>query len=822
MTGFKKKIKGRRSRSWGRFCFRGGAFVLIFFLSSILYLRFLGVPSFILEPILRRLAESGLCVEVEELKLTYDGWVASDVRYYSNDPDDFEPILCADTVYVRKSHFSNDRKLKGYRVEGEGVSISPPVGLCVGIPTESRFREVGRVDLTLGFANQEVLIRNLAFSWMDVAFEVKGRILGLGQSLPAAEDLDWLPIRISQNQYQKIERWVDSIRLNSSAVSHVEFLVNYANPAGDHIKFDFGASDISIQDVDFERAEIAGGYDHNCFHLDQAKLSRGKDALALHGRVDFAENQLDATLKNGIGGTVLFPFVPASVRELFEQGLFSLEEFPTFELLFGPTSLSESWFDHLDLTFDLKKSGIMNLKLPSFSGRAVWNGSQLDLTELQAHVLGQENLAETMGSSMLGGGISGEAFWNVETHCFGVDVETGIDPNLLLPVLSFSDISCNVIRDFKFKRQPPQVKLLMEGNCSAWHDTFQMGLQIGAFDLVYKEVPLSSLDCSVRYQGDIVDIESVLARQEIKYLRGSASIDYGRSVVSFDGVSTLAPDLVEDLTFPELDLFGQHVSVEGESSLKAHGRIDWEAMRTTDFDAEIHLSDVKTPAMWFDQLDATVDGNGPVVTVKDAEFSVHGGTGTGSFAVLTGMPGEGLPCKLDVVLNGVDVKSWLEYINIPLGESGAGLLYGWLKADADLARPFFETATGEGRLNVKKGRLADLPLFNGLSKAIRYVFPSFSVFSVSEVSADFILKNGDIHSDNAYFDGDFMSAKGHGDYFQETGFDAFLQIQLFNDKTYFKIFRFLTDPVLGLLELRLNGSFSDPSWKLNTFLNDDD
>jgi len=139
-----------------------------------------------------------------------------------------------------------------------------------------------------------------------------------------------------------------------------------------------------------------------------------------------------------------------------------------------------------------------------------------------------------------------------------------------------------------------------------------------------------------------------------------------------------------------------------------------------------------------------------------------------------------------------------------------------IHCSADFSRSFSETSSGSGDVLIKSGRLNDLPLFGGFSRLLRKVIPSFSVFSITSLRGSFVLKDGTIKTEDAYFDGDLISAKGRGSYSPMDGFDAHVQVQLLGDNQISKIFRVITDPFLKLLELKLEGTLKDPVWRLET------
>ena len=120
-------------------------------------------------------------------------------------------------------------------------------------------------------------------------------------------------------------------------------------------------------------------------------------------------------------------------------------------------------------------------------------------------------------------------------------------------------------------------------------------------------------------------------------------------------------------------------------------------------------------------------------------------------------------------------------------------------------------------MRVDKGQLADLPLFQGFSRLMRRVFPSFTVFSITNLRGNFTIADGVIMSEDAYFEGDVLSAKGRGRYVHPTGFDATIQAQVFRDGRISRMVRIITDPLMRLLEMRLEGPVTDPSWQLQNF-----
>jgi hypothetical protein len=142
---------------------------------------------------------------------------------------------------------------------------------------------------------------------------------------------------------------------------------------------------------------------------------------------------------------------------------------------------------------------------------------------------------------------------------------------------------------------------------------------------------------------------------------------------------------------------------------------------------------------------------------------------------------------------------------------------GNARIKADFSTNFFAAASGEGFVQVRKGQLADLPLFDGFSRLVRKVFPAFTVFSITSLRGSFSIGDGAVSSQDAYFEGDILSAKGRGTYDPLSGFDAYVQAQVLSEGRIQQMVRALTDPLMKLLEMKLEGTLDSPSWRLEKF-----
>jgi hypothetical protein len=350
-------------------------------------------------------------------------------------------------------------------------------------------------------------------------------------------------------------------------------------------------------------------------------------------------------------------------------------------------------------------------------------------------------------------------------------------------------------------------------------DSFYIDIQASANDVRIEGVEFTSVDITQTNRDGKLTLDPLDATQKSDaFIKGSVLLDFYQTTAAFDIRSSINPADLEDLVVPRLDLFGNHLKVEGDTQIDAHGTFDWRRMRQTDFYAKVEAERLGLAIAELDRFSAEVVGNGPLITVSNGTFDLFGGSGSGSFSVLWEPSDDALPYELDTAFSQVDFREILLFFNEDRPVTLSGDLKGRIHVAADFSTNFFAVAKGDGSIRVDDGQLADLPLFRGFSRLMRKMFPTFTVFSITSLRGDFKIGDGVISSQEAFFEGDVISAKGRGSYSPETGLDAYVQAQvLSNGRIIAKVVRAITDPLMKLFEMKLTGTLADPEWELEKF-----
>lgn len=816
---------GRHTYSIVRFLVRLLVVVLLLIVIAFVFLRLYGVPDPLLREVVRRFNASGVLIDIESVRLTLRGWRASNVSYYSRHPDDLEPVIHASEVLFKRAMLPDgthsDRL--NFDVHARGVELSPSVEWGIEVPADSPFKMIDSARVSVSFLPDQIHLSDGSLHWMGIDFQVNGSFLKKVSTTDvpeaAAEEEEEVrpvaPALLSENAIRRVERWFKSLELDGAARVDIAFVIDAGNYADSTMSCSASINDFIFKDVAFSRAELSCSYSYPHVVLRQASLQKDNQTFHVEGAYELDTQLAQVSVSNDIQSRRLLLLLPQDVLRTLTGIELGFETLPIGDISFGPAVPLEL-LNSISGSFSVRNARYHNLEIESVSGNVTRENNRLNFTELNGVVGGQEDRVEELGSCMIGGPVKGEVFWDSGKHEYGVIAEGSFDPNLLLEPLAFSKVATNIIRRFRFGSQPPQARVELGQNYSMRH-TFFITIHGSGLDVFFQDVPFTSVNTSVAYKQGVLTIDPVVAKQGADFVKGAAALDFANDIVTFDAMGSISPEAMEDVIYPPVNVFGDKVKISGKRKITARGCVDWRHMQATDFEATVEADRCEVPVGVLDGLTASVTGRGSSILIHDAEFSMYGGEGSGDLTLQLDPHKQGVPYTIDLELTDVDVSKLLQFLR-PYHKYGiSGKLSAVAHVDSDFTCNLFEVANGAGRIDVKDGQLADLPLFKGFSKVMRKLIPSFRVFSINSLSGDFEIKEGVISSENAYFDGDLLSAKGQGKYSGTSGFDAYVQAQVFSDNPLSKVFRVITDPLFKFFEFRLEGSLSDPSWHLDKF-----
>jgi len=782
---------------------------------AFVFLRLYGVPGPLLREAVRRANAAGIPVDIGSITLTLRGWRADHVSFYSKHPDDLMPILEADSLFFARRE-SDDVGSKGWTfdVEAVGILVNPSVEWGVRIPDGNASRRVERVRASLGFLPNRIELSNGEISWLGSRIHLDGVILNLDEK-PTPEHPTLLPVILTEERFQALENRLKMLSFWDGATVDISFSVDAGDYAASWVDFSARAEAFSFREINFSEVEVSGRYAYPDVLLHRASLSLGHQIALLSGGYNLETKQLQGALKNTIVSPQILLLLPGFVHEALVKAELHFDQLPRLDLEFGPAR-PKDLMNHVSGSFSIREVGYAKMEVDSLRGDLSRKNRRLELTNLQGALLGQEERAQEVGSAMHGGSASGTVFWDGNTREFGVDVDACLDPNLLVRALSPIRIATNIIQRFSFKDQPPRGHVSVGADLDD-SDTFYINIQAMGNDVRLQGVEFSSVNVTQTYKSGVLTLDPFAGMQGTDFLKGSASVDFRNSIARFDALSSVPPADIEDLVYPEFNLFGNKIRTEGAVQIKAQGSLDWKTMQTTDFTAEVQAKHLELPVARLDDFSAAVSGKGPLLEVKEALFNMYGGAGHGIFHIQLDPQTNAMPYGLDFKMANAEFLDCLQFAGLSSNPDVFGKLSVETALEADMKKNFFKSANGHGTVLVEEGQLTDLPALRGFSRVMRKMMPGFNAFSITRLQCGFEFKDGVIHSDDAYFEGDLMSAKGHGCYCAENGFDAYVQAQVFSENPVSKVIRVITDPFFKLFEIKLEGPLAKPTWRLEKF-----
>jgi len=793
-------------------------FVLVLLIALLfIYLRTVGLPDFILNKVMQRIHAAGVPISVERVILTMGGWQANGVRYYSENPDDLDPLF-----FVKTVDFSILKNPDGsgmtVDVDMSNLLMTPSSKWKIKIPPNSEILRLSQIKGILKFSPKEILLLDAETKWLDFSFHINGKVLK-GEKSYVPEGLNVKSseaFSFSEEQFKALENQLKIFNLSKGVDVNIDFVVDTEKYTESRLDFSLLSENISIKKIPFSQVEIKGSVTDPLVQLDRAVLFQGQKSIQLSGNYNWITKQSKIWLFNSIVSTNLLTFIPPKTRTQITDFGLVINELPQFDLTFGPVIVSNLLND-VQGSFSLRDVVYQGLTIDRVQANIKRIQRRLEINDIQANVLGQEQQADEKGTCLRGGAATGRLFWDENSREFGVEGDMNFDPNLLLGPLKPVKIATEIIDYFKFKSVAPNAHVELGAMVDNW-GTFYLTINGTAQNGLFRGVKFSSLNTKAVYKEYKLRLDPLSILQGTAFLKGSSSIDFDHSTAEFEGSTTLNPADLEAAIYPSsLQLFSNKVKLNGNIRLSGEGIVDWStSMSNMNFKATIQADHIEIPVGKAKNITATVIGNGPSITVKNAKFSICSGSGNGDFRIhLNALPNS-IPYKVDAQFSKINFKNILmRYTKDPIHATGE--LSGSAHIKADMATHFFDTATGQFSIKIKEGKLADLPLFKEFSKAIRFIIPKFNALSITQLYGHFNIANGKISSKEVLFSGNVISAVGRGSYSPKSGFNALVQTRILKKKGILGIVDFVTSPFTKLFEMHLTGTLDKPSWSLGTF-----
>ena len=436
------------------------------------------------------------------------------------------------------------------------------------------------------------------------------------------------------------------------------------------------------------------------------------------------------------------------------------------------------------------------------------DGTSFALRNIEA-VVGRE-----LQRGVLRGSVTRLGSGTVKGQC-----STTFDPHVLLPILRAAGLErTDVLEWFSFSSLPP--------SCSA------------AFEYAPGPEPACRVEgrfqgSGFAYRGAAIDFANITAVYE--WSAGTRTLSLNPLVLAV-GNRNVSGSLVLDLVRETVD--GEMLSTADVMALSrvaglpegtpggrwrlgkgtrvyASGRVGYGDAARSDAEASVEGKGIGYGDFLADDCAFKVACRQGTNIFSDIRGKIAGGSFTGSAFLFRDAADTRFQAKAEMI--HADFRKLLSMVNSNAADRCEGRLYGNMELSGVAGKS--STVAGQGSVSMKNGAVFRLPLFGGMTAALADKIPGVNyLLSQTDIRIPFTVRDGRVWSKDAQIEGDVLSLTAEG----SCGFDGTLafdvEVRPMKHKTLVgSALRALTSPVSRLFRLRLEGTLSDPKWRLAPF-----
>lgn len=407
-----------------------------------------------------------------------------------------------------------------------------------------------------------------------------------------------------------------------------------------------------------------------------------------------------------------------------------------------------------------------------------------------------------------GGVLQGSAEISLVNPHFNVKLDAFCDPghsrHFVSPAIA------EHLERFRFTQRE---KWTLECSRSATREWNARGTLAASGKLNYSNTNFDQLNLSFNYKDHTLEFTGIRAVRPEGKLEGSFVVDFKEETIDFYADSTVDPDallaMAEIRLAPAvriLEFYGPaHLNAAGIYDLNRHASVIHGFLRG---------ENLRIEPFSIDRAETGFSLTGTELQLTDTRLATCGGTISGTTRMLLGSA-ESRPFKGALLAENINNSLMLRQLAPDSPHAGAaGILNGSIAFDADLEKPFPANLNASGWLAVTQGRLFEIPLLREFTKLARLINPGFDFFSQTELAGMFDIESGTLHTSDLQLKGKALTLTAAGTFNRERGYNMRVRMKPLSEDNpaLYKLVKTLSMPVSRLLEFKLEGPLSNPSW----------
>lgn len=778
----------------------GLAFLLAFFA-----LLVVGLPPNLTRQITAQLQKAGIPLQVQSIHLSpHRGWVLNNTRLYSTSPDDLQPLLNARKLYVMlwpvdwKKPTEGSWHIKVY-VKNLGVSLGHPWESV--LPDSHPFRTISKLDASLIAASGRITIENAELHWGNINLTTHGTLCFSGQGEPEVwQGKDF------RRRAAKAADALNQLKCEKTPQLNLVFNFNDAHPDETFLEAILTAEGLFWQNRVYERLSGALEYRDSTWTIPALQLTRSEhEQLILHGAINLESSNAQVSVENTLSVADLFSLLPEDAQSAVAQtGIKPYGRFDCTASL-GPAQIAQLG-KKVDIQVQQAQLKRLDLTLDPLSLRLTREGNRIDVTDIQARANG--------------GPLAGRFEYNLDSGVWTAKAQTQCDP--IIAGAYDEDLRDFILR-FNFPNE--QLKTDLTVSQSGPDEPVTITGTLSGTRFTCGGVPIEHLETFMVYSNRVLNLTSLHADRTKEKFDGIVQVDFDRRLAFFNATNSFPPDDIARALAPDEHTVLEQFHFNGPVYAVGKGQIDYGDWTNHAFNGTFRAENIVMGKLQVDSFRAGIKGLGTQLTFTNAAIQLYSGSaeGSGEFDIL--LADGSAPYRIDARIAQIDLEKMIEQISTGTTARTSGQLAATLNFTADANTGFWKSVRGGGKVQIEKGHLADIPLLGGFSRLIQSTFSGFNLFSLTTFSADYVLHDGTLWSDNAQFGGTILSARGRGSYSPQNGLNFVVAAEPLrqtnsNDKEWYQLQRWAasalkegTSPFFRLFEFQLDGPLDKPEWR---------
>lgn len=819
-------IPSAKSRPWGR---RFAAFLLVairhgsrwglrmvFILTLLLavvfaYLHIVGLPPYLTDVFLDRMAERGYHLQLDRLTLEIDrGLVARNVRMFAT-PEAPEPFMEAAefTVMVHPRSFRPGRELTPVlSVVNGSLRVNPGQGRF-GARQGSRAVSVDHIDLRFSSSRREFLLRDFSADFLGIHFRGRGAVYfppnqpaadpgaRPGMTNPLAAGLQ--AIETAPDWLLKAVEQVNAVSFREPPAADFTFALYPAHPEANRVAFRLSnPAGGRVRGVSFDQCQLDVAWQDQQISLPDVQIQKGTGSLGLSGWYNTTNRMVSLHLINTHPPGTFLDLFPEAVRQKAAD-IVADYRFPLrLELEVGPAPLDKAAEDFRGrLSFykaNVREVPIDNLDV-SFSrtGPEV----RLDQASIQLDTGPQASRLQMSNG-----------WYRLDTRRFQAEIKGSINPHVIKPLLT---PNMRTIVNW-FGVQEPLLGDVVIGGVAGNPAIYCYG-PVQATNFTIYGAAVQSLEGRLDITNEVMHITGCTLTRPEGAARGDVHMAFSNQTLRLDVDSSLDPRATTKMLGPAIEEFMQPFQLNGPARIRVEGLLDYCNFSLNDLQAQIEARRFGYDRWEADTAAFDMAVRGRRLRFTNAVATAYGGQFTGHGEFYPVATDSQWRYEVELEVQEARLADLLSATLAEPVEELRGILDGHARIGGYVGQGTGPRATGSGQARVRGGFLFQTKLFSGLTAMLSKAIPDFTMFAQTDANGTFTIRNSRVTSRDIELQGTVFGVQAAGDYFFDGSLDYRVEVQLLRGGPVAVLVRLATKAVTQLLEFRLTGTFEDPKWR---------